>query len=101
MTKVKGDDPRQVHPASSECCLAQTLSNREALGLSNRIDCLTPYLAPLPAGSCTGDPRSKDRLSDAEFAQLQQRKRDFAAYVLKQFQPQTDPESGGPCAGSG
>lgn len=33
------------------CLLSEVLTNRKALGLSDRIPCLTPYLAPLPADS--------------------------------------------------
>lgn len=86
MTKLKDDPLPQAQLDSGECCLSQTIANREALGLSNRIDCLTPYLAPAsPAASCNGDPRFGDVLSDAEFAQFQHRKRDLSAYVLKAF----------------
>ncbi len=35
--------------------LSEVLANRRALGLSNRIPCLTPYVEPLPESGPAGE----------------------------------------------
>ena len=62
-TKTMEGDPESQPSELQELCdssspsghLPEVLANRRALGLSNRIPCLTPYVEPLPESGPAGE----------------------------------------------